>query len=173
MGTRPLACLPLGLAAWLIASAAIAQNASDPQAATVPLQYPTMPSTPGMAPAKADWRAANRAVAEAAQGSHGTHGTHSTHGEMPGMDHGAHGAGQAVPAPAAQDHAGHASPAANPPVSPAPGHTHMQHGPKPAAASSAVHDHQQGKTSGEPAIPPGNVQPLHEHAQPHQHGGQP
>ena len=188
-GARQLA---LGLFIGLMASASHAQSpaahahhapasaseqASDPQAATAGLQHAPMAVTPGLTSAKADWRAANQTVTEAAQAA------------MPGMDHSAHGAGQACCLRCRRcahhsgnaEHAGHAG-HATPTSGAAPAHGHAAHGHmhgamQPAAAPShspAVQPHQTKKTGGISPIPQGKVQPPagHGHA-PHRHGGQP
>ena len=182
---KSAAWLPLGLLLGLMASALYAQSSiahahdapnaspSDPQATTARLHHAPMAATPGLTPAKADWRTANQTVADAAQAA------------MPGMDHSAHGAGQAA-APASQapkSHAGHSGAAHAAPESatpPAPGHAahgHPHGAMHPAGATShgqAVHEQGGQKPGGSPPIPQGDVRhpAAHGHTQ-HRHGGQP
>ena len=183
---QPAVWLTLALLTGSMASASHAQStaahthhapasaqASDPQAATARLQHVPLAATPGLTPAQADWRAANQAVADAAQAA------------MPGMDHSAHGAGQAA-APASQapkSHAGHSGAAHAAPESatpPAPGHAahgHPHGAMHPAGATShgqAVREQGGQKPGGSPPIPQGDVRhpAAHGHTQ-HRHGGQP
>ncbi len=192
-GARQLACcLPLGLLVGLMASASHAQSSphthhatatasaqvSDPNAATARLQHAPMVATPGLTPAKADWRAANQTVAEAAQAA------------MPGMDHSAHGAGQAAPASqnpqpqmgsAHTGHMGHTVPGHAPSGDAgerdAAAHGHMHGAMHPEGAAShaeAVRNHLGEKSSGRASIPQGCMQhPAGQGHTQHRHGGQP
>ena len=177
-GARQLArCLPLGLLVGLMASASHAQSSphthhatatasaqvSDPNAATARLQHAPMVATPGLTPAKADWRAANQTVAEAAQAAvpaaqapkqqasgHSGHTGHAGH------------AGHASGTSPAHDHAAHG---------------HMRGAMPPAGAASqaqAVHKHMPEKSGGRASIPQSDAQrpATHGHA-PQPHGSQP